>query len=157
MLGYMWLHTGFIHVLENIIMLWIVGRRVSIKLGCFWYCLAYLGLGLFAAMVHLACHGQPAVGASGAVMGIFGMYVILCCRRLGRYAPFLIVCWYLLSIWVGFLGGPVRIHWTHAGSFTAGMFLAVLFMLINKAPSNDTALSLVGILDRWRCRLLLQL
>ena len=85
---YMWLHANFVHVISNLIALWIFGRYVCLLIGNANYPLAYLFTGIVSAVAHIIYDGRPAIGASGAVMGILGMYVVLCYGNFGRSGPY---------------------------------------------------------------------
>ena len=75
MVGYILLHAGPFHLAGNMIFLWVFGNAICAKVGNLAYVLIYLGLGVFSAMVHLVFDGMPAVGASGAINGIVGMFL----------------------------------------------------------------------------------
>jgi membrane associated rhomboid family serine protease len=77
LIGHMWLHGGFFHLFGNILFLWIFGNAVCAKIGNVYYLLVYLLLGIFAAVTHLVFNGDWAIGASGAVNGIVGLYLVL--------------------------------------------------------------------------------
>ncbi len=75
----MFLHGGWAHLLGNMLFLWIYGDNVEARLGRLGYLLAYLGTGLAAAGGDfLLRHGSgiPAVGASGAISGVLGLYFV---------------------------------------------------------------------------------
>ena len=104
LLGHMWLHTGLFHILESLVLLWIFGRAVCIKIGSANFFIAYVLLGIAAAIVHCGYDGREAIGASGAIMGILGMYVVLCFNRLSLAGPWIILIWFLLSLTCGITG-----------------------------------------------------
>ncbi len=74
-LGHMWLHTSELHVIGNGIFLWAFGNAVCAKVGSTRFLASYLGFGIAAALAHLIADGSPAVGASGAINGVVGMYL----------------------------------------------------------------------------------
>ncbi len=74
--GYMWLHGGILHLIGNLIFLWLFGNAVCSKIGNVFYLPVYVGLGLIAATSHLIFSDGRAVGASGAINGIVGMYLV---------------------------------------------------------------------------------
>lgn len=74
--GHMWLHAGFFHIAGNLLFLWVFGNAVCSKVGNFTYLLFYLCVGVFAAAAHLVFSGGTAIGASGAINGIVGMFLI---------------------------------------------------------------------------------
>jgi len=76
LLGHMWLHKGIIHLMGNLLFLWLFGNAVCSKIGNVLYAPVYIGLGLITAFSHLLFSGGRAIGASGAINGIVGMYLV---------------------------------------------------------------------------------
>jgi membrane associated rhomboid family serine protease len=124
LLGYSWLHLGLIHVIENIVLLWFFGRKAARELGPWVFSGLYLCTGLFAGITHVALDGHPAIGASGAVMGILGVHATLYYRDFGRIGPVLLAVWVGLTIGLGIAGVPGTAHMSHLGGFCMGVFLA---------------------------------
>ena len=77
LLGHMWLHGGFLHLFGNMWFLLIFGNAVCAKIGNLRYLLMYILFGISAGIVHLLFDGDPALGASGAINGVVGMYLVL--------------------------------------------------------------------------------
>jgi len=76
----MFLHGGFWHILGNMWSLWIFGNNVEDALGHFRYLLLYLFWGVVAALSHIVFNWAspiPVVGASGAIAGVMGAYMLL--------------------------------------------------------------------------------
>ena len=71
--GHMFLHGGFVHLIGNMIFLWVFGNAICSNTNNVIYPVLYLGTGIFAALVHLLFDGSPAIGASGAINGITGI------------------------------------------------------------------------------------
>src|SRR5208283_4674664 len=79
-LASMFLHAGILHLLGNMWFLWIFGKSVEDALGHFRFLLFYLLSGIGAAVVHVMMNTHsavPTIGASGAISGILGAYIIL--------------------------------------------------------------------------------
>ena len=144
--GYMWLHMSMVHIVGNLITLWIFGRNVSLKISDASYVLSYILLGIAAAAVHVYYDGRPTIGASGAIMGVLGMHVVLCFRQFGVLGPWLILIWFLLNLTAGIIGGYPTTYMAHAGGFLAGMILASLLVIFKVAKCDDTGQSLLRIL-----------
>src|SRR3981081_959138 len=75
----MFLHVGFMHLIGNMWFLWIFGDNVEDVLGHAKYLLFYLLCGVAAALVHVALNSDsriPTIGASGAIAGVMGAYVV---------------------------------------------------------------------------------
>ena len=71
-------HAGFIHLFGNMLFLFVFGNAINAKMGHLPYLGAYLGIGFAVSLAWLAIDSGPAVlGASGAIMGICGMFLVL--------------------------------------------------------------------------------
>jgi membrane associated rhomboid family serine protease len=73
---HMFLHAGWLHVLGNMLYLWIFGDNVEDRLGSPRYLLFYLTCGVAAAIGQGLISGGPLVGASGAIAGVLGAYLV---------------------------------------------------------------------------------
>ena len=144
----MFLHGGWLHILSNMWFLWIFGNNVEDSMGHARFAIFYLLCGLAAAALQMAADprsGVPMVGASGAIGGVMGGYVLLYPRVrvhmlifLGFFvttvavpAVFMLGYWFLLQLLGGFgsvagEGGGVA-FWAHIGGFVAGALLITIF------------------------------
>jgi membrane associated rhomboid family serine protease len=146
----MFLHGGWLHVGGNMLYLWIFGDNVEDRLGHLRFALFYLACGLAAALSQIYMHPTskiPMVGASGAVAGVLGAYLILFPHsRVLALIPILfffqvveLPAVLFLIFWFGmqFLNGAVSITgashttegvawWAHIGGFVTGMALGFL-------------------------------
>jgi membrane associated rhomboid family serine protease len=78
LVGNLFLHGGFWHLAGNMLFLFVFGNAVNAKLGHARYLAIYFGSGIVESLVWLvAGHGSPCMGASGAIMGIVGAFVLL--------------------------------------------------------------------------------
>lgn len=148
MLGYLWIHTDIIHILESIVTLWIFGRFVADCMPAVTYVLSFFLLGIMAAVTHLLFDGRPAVGASGAIMGILGMHMVLCGNRGGTFEPFLALAWFIISLVMGIAHIGLAAHMAHIGGFSAGLVLAVILALTGQAHSDDMSPLLLAWLSK---------
>jgi len=144
----MFLHAGWLHVLGNMWMLWIFGDNIEDYLGHFFYLVFYLLCGLAAGFTHILFNATsriPIVGASGAIAGVMGAYLVLYPRaRVLTWLFFVIIlpfpAWLWLIIWAGeqFLSVTAAAHspnmqaggiafWAHIGGFVVGILLIRLF------------------------------
>ncbi|QFT53314.1 rhomboid family intramembrane serine protease [Microbulbifer sp. THAF38] len=145
MLGHMFLHGSWDHLIGNMVFLLLFGLSVELALGGLWFIALYLLGGLAAAGLHMLVESGsnvPMVGASGAVSAIMGMFVaIYGVRRLrffytvgfmfGEFsAPALMV----LPLWLGkeifgyFYGDAGIAYWAHTGGLLAGFVLALMLI-----------------------------
>jgi membrane associated rhomboid family serine protease len=140
--GHMWLHAGFFHLIGNLIFLWVFGNAVCSKLGNVLYLPVYVGLGLIAAVSHLILVGKSAVGASGAINGIVGMYLVffpentISCFYLFFFRPiffnisgyWLILFWFAFDLFGAISGSGHVAYVAHVGGFLGGFGLAILML-----------------------------
>ncbi|MGE0880478.1 MAG: rhomboid family intramembrane serine protease [Acidimicrobiia bacterium] len=136
-LASMFLHGNVMHVLGNMWFLWIFGNNVEDRLGRAAFVLFYLAAGVFAtlAFVALAPSGtDPLVGASGAIAGVMGAYLVWWPRVrvyvLVGFIPLPFAAWLWLGIWfvLQFFTDPNSgVAWiAHVGGFLFGMVVAFL-------------------------------
>jgi hypothetical protein len=146
--SFMFLHGGFWHLLGNMWSLYIFGDNIEDRLGPFRYLVFYLLSGWASGLVHLLFnwHSQvPTIGASGAIAGVMGAYLLLFPRsKILTVVPIFffplfieISAVYFLGIWllIQFLsaagtssvGGGIA-WWAHIGGFVFGLLAVKLFM-----------------------------
>jgi membrane associated rhomboid family serine protease len=121
----MWLHASFLHIFFNMIALLIVGPAVEVLLGKARFLVLYLlaGLGGSVASYLLSQPNAAGIGASGAIMGVMGAYVVLAARRRLPVAP--VVGLLVLNFLIGFSG---NIDWrAHLGGLITGSVLAFVY------------------------------
>ena len=137
----MFLHSGFLHLAGNMLFLWIFGDNVEDTFGHLPYLFFYLVCGLGAGLLHVLFNlGStiPALGASGAISGVMGAYMVLYPREriltlvfifvVPIPAVFILGYWFLLQFLAGIdaLGtsakGGVAV-WAHVGGFLLGVLL----------------------------------
>lgn len=145
----MFLHGGWLHVLSNMLYLWIFGDNVEDRMGHFKYLVFYLITGYLATFAHIFFAPQsniPLVGASGAIAGVLGAYLILFPRARVLTLIFIFIFiqvipipavvflgfWFLLQLLSGTasMSGQAAqsvAFWAHVGGFVAGMLLVKLF------------------------------
>ncbi len=143
------LHGSWMHLGSNMLYLWIFGDNVEDAMGHAGFLLFYLLCGVIASLAHVAAYpGSPValVGASGAIAGVLGAYLVLYPRarilsllifgffiRLAEMpAAVVLSLWFLLQLLQGFvtLGVPETTAvawWAHIGGFVAGVVLVPLF------------------------------
>jgi len=143
----MFMHGGWLHLLGNMLYLWLFGRGVETALGPARYLVFYLVCGTVAALTQAAMAPEstiPMIGASGAIAGVLGAYLLLhprgnvvvliwifvIVRLLNVPALILLGIWFVLQL-MSALAAPANepgvAAWAHVGGFVAGMIL-VLFV-----------------------------
>ena len=141
----MFLHGGFLHILGNMLFLWVFGGNVEDNLGhgryLGFYFICGIGAGLAQVVVNWGSQ-LPSIGASGAISGVMGAYIVLLPRsRILTLIPLLfffftmrIPALIILGYWfvIQFLSGVSTLGeinqggvawWAHIGGFILGMFL----------------------------------
>ncbi|MCE5315311.1 MAG: rhomboid family intramembrane serine protease [Armatimonadota bacterium] len=170
----MFMHGSLLHIGGNMLYLWIFGNNIEDSLGHAKFVAFYLLCGVIAALAHMAVniHSQvPTVGASGAIAGVLGAYLMLYPKQDIRTLVFLGFFWtfievpalIVLGVWFvtqllglagsgGMMGGGVA-YGAHVGGFVAGIALILLFggrklvsgtRYYRRSPRYDDAP------DKWR-------
>jgi len=148
----MFLHGGFGHLFGNMLFLWIYGDNVEYRLGKIPFLLWYLGTGVVATLSFAFMAGKsmtPLVGASGAISGVLGFYLVWFPHNYVKvflFFPFFGI-WPIRAVWVLGMylvldnllplyagsGGNVA-HGAHIGGFVAGAVIALLYNTIKGGP-----------------------
>ena len=149
----MFLHGGWMHILGNMLFLWIFGDNVEDRMGHGRFVVFYLICGTVAAVAHVMSEPGspiPTIGASGAVAGVMGAYLVLYPRsRILTLLPLLIFwriievpavvflgLWFVLQLFSGVgtmlmatQGAPAGgiAFWAHVAGFLAGVVLVYAF------------------------------
>lgn len=152
------LHSSIPHLAQNMLFLWLFGQRVEKALGSVEFFLFYIGSGFAASIMHLSivfafmppeARSQPALGASGAIAGVLGVYAIRFYMdrfQLGSLhlpASIVLLGWLMMQVVLGFTAlyvtrlsvGPFALdlsavgYWAHLGGFIFGMGFAQISQL----------------------------
>jgi len=144
----LFIHAGLGHLCSNMLFLWIFGDNVEDRMGHGRYLLFYLVCGLAAALLQVAVDPDslvPMVGASGAIAGVLGAYLVLFPQSRVLTLVFIVLvevpAVLLLGVWfatqlLSGLGALAVVRpedmggvafWAHAGGFAAGAALVLLF------------------------------
>jgi hypothetical protein len=136
----MFLHSGFLHIAGNMLFLWIFGDNVEDFFGhipyLFFYGVCGIGAGLVHSFFNLYSH-VPALGASGAISGVMGAYILLYPRArvltlvfvflLPIPAVFVLGEWFIVQFLSGMAGASGGVAWTaHIGGFLLGMLITLV-------------------------------
>lgn len=144
----MFMHGGWGHLLGNMLFLWVFGNNIEDSMGHVRFLVFYLATGIAAGLAHIwfsPLSNVPAVGASGAISGIMGAYILLYPKaRVRTYFPpffffrirafFFLLLWFVMQLFSGLstLGLPEAQQggvavWAHIGGFVAGLLLIKAF------------------------------
>ncbi len=147
----MFLHGGWFHILSNMWVLFIFGDNIEDRMGGGRYLMFYLLSGVAAALMEsfvLASSSVPMIGASGAIAGVLGAYLILYPRaRIASLVPILFIFtiieipatifllfWFVSQLFSGWLAlqgtsGSGVAWWAHVGGFVFGMVAVNIFAM----------------------------
>lgn len=151
------LHGGILHLGGNMLFLWIFGDNIELKFGRLKFLGIYLGWGILAGLAHVAGDTSspiPAVGASGAVAGVMGAYLVLFprarvltlmmlfffWRMLHIQAKWLLLFWlayqnllpfFIGSVGFGVAGGGIA-YLAHIGGFAVGLAVGYLYKITHR-------------------------
>lgn len=168
----MFLHGGWGHLLGNLAFFWVFGNNVEDSMGRGRFAMFYLLCGLAAAATHIVLDARsiiPTVGASGAISGVMGGYLILYPRAHVRmfFFPFFFFwtrAWLVLVWWFAWqvISGLPQLmevdpevsggtaFWAHIGGFAAGALLVMVFRDSRLVEAHRVAREGGGFTARWR-------
>ena len=150
----MFLHGGWGHIIGNMLFLKVFGDNVEDRFGHIWFLLFYLGTGLAASGAHILLDPDsqvPTVGASGAISGILGAYIVMFPRNKVLiwmfFFVFAVPAWLMIGFWaleqfLATFGSIAATEQTsggiayaaHAGGFIAGALLALILRGTSRSP-----------------------
>lgn len=155
----MFLHGGFAHIGGNMLFLWVFGDNVEDRLGHVRFLIFYIVTGLAAGLAHVAVGPDslvPTVGASGAISGVLGAYILMFrSNRVSVVLGFFVTtvpAWAMIGFWAvqQFVatfatiastdlsrGGGVA-YAAHAGGFVAGLVVALVMGGLRRRPERYT-------------------
>ncbi len=161
LLSSMFVHAGWAHILGNLVFLGVFGDNIEDALGHLGYLVFYLATGLVASLAFVALNATsriPSVGASGAISGVLGAYLIFFgsnrIRVLVVYFIVSVPAWVMIGLWAaqqfvatyGALSDTAQTaasgvaYAAHAGGFVAGLVLgAVLRGLLGRPEQRPTS------------------
>ncbi len=156
----MFLHGGWLHVILNMWTLWIFGDNIEDRMGSVRFVLFYLTCGIASLLVHWWANPLsdiPAIGASGAIAGVLGAYLLMFPRsRIIAVVPiffyplfvevpafFYLTLWFLIQIGssvaggadAGMVGGVA--WWAHIGGFVTGFLIWPFFLSPTRRRRRD--------------------
>lgn len=143
----MFLHGGWLHLISNMLFLWVFGDNIEAALGPLGYVLFYLAGGALGSLAHVVTHPSstiPSVGASGAISAVLGAYLVMFPHS--RVRVLLLLGYFLttarvtavvfLGLWAvtQLLNGVARLgaataetagvaYWAHIGGFVLGLLI----------------------------------
>jgi membrane associated rhomboid family serine protease len=160
LIGYIFLHGSILHLAGNMLFLWVFGNAICVKVGNLAYPFIFLALGAVAGIAHLSLNGAPAIGASGAINGIVGMFLVwfptnsmsvfyLWIFGMGTFhvrSYWMILFWLVFDVLGAVLSCGCLAYWAHVGGFAAGFGLAVLLLKLGRVRLEPYEKSLLQIL-----------
>ena len=157
-------HAGWLHLLGNMLFLWVFGNAVNYKFGHVKYLVLYALAGMAGGLAHYATSDMPGIGASGAINGVMGAFLVFFPRndvtvlwfwflpfrpRISRISSiWIIVFWLMWDVMFLALGAVTGVAlWAHVAGFIAGFSIALLCAVKGwiKSPDDEqTLLQLFG-------------
>jgi len=152
LITYMFLHAGLIHLLGNMLFLWIFSDNVEDAFGHLGFIPLYLACGIAAVGLHMAFHptsAVPCIGASGAVAGMMGAYFVLYPKARVRTFVFFVVIpvptavyiagWFAMQLLFGALYTSLNVTtgvawFAHIGGLLSGAIIAGIFKALGIVP-----------------------
>ncbi len=142
LISYMFIHAGWMHLISNMLFLWVFADNVEDAFGHFGFLIFYLVCGIAAALAHsfvVPASEAPLIGASGAVSGVLAAYLLLFPKAriwvlLFMKLPIPIPAMWALAGWFGFQvlsvistdASQVTVAWwAHIGGFVAGFIITL--------------------------------
>ena len=174
---YMFIHGGWIHLLSNLFLLYLVGPYIEDVWGKTMYSVAYLSIGIlsaFAFAAHYPDMAGPLIGASGAISGIMGAFLVRFWKAKIKFfywfwfifGTFKAPAWLMIPLWFGneiltakqmdsiYKHGSGVAHWAHVWGFVFGVLIAVAISyfkfeqkVINKGYEEKFTFTNKGFLD----------
>jgi membrane associated rhomboid family serine protease len=154
LLSSMYMHGGWLHLAGNMLFLWIFGDNVEHAMGHLPFLVFYLAAGLVASLAQILVSPDsliPTLGASGAISGVLGAYLVLFPRNRVLVFLFRILIWVPAIVAIGmwavfqFINGLGQIAQTeqtggvaymaHVGGFVVGVVLGLLVRAVGHVPS----------------------
>jgi membrane associated rhomboid family serine protease len=150
-LASMFLHAGWLHVLGNMLFLYVFGRTVEDRLGHFRFLILYFASGFAGGLLHIYLNAGsrvPSIGASGAIAGVLGAYFVASPGARIKLTIFPLIFWtfqlpavLVLGYWflIQFVSGYQMLAvetatqtggvawWDHVGGFVTGVLLGLMF------------------------------
>jgi len=159
-------HAGYMHLIGNMVFLFVFGNAVNAKIGHLQYIALYLAAVVLAGAVQVHLVPMPTVGASGAIYGVLGLFIILYPRndiscawfsfyRLHEHVgTFDIASFWIVLYWVSFdvlmlklgLAGNVGIY-AHLSGFAMGAGIGLLLILTGLVKSDRCEQNLIEVLQ----------
>ncbi len=147
----MFIHAGWLHILGNMLFLYVFGRTVEDRFGHFKFLILYFASGFLGALLHIylnAGSNLPSIGASGAIAGVLGAYFVATPAARIKLTIFPLIFWtfqlpavFVLGYWflIQFISGYHMLSvetatqaggiawWDHVGGFVTGMLVGLMF------------------------------
>lgn len=160
MVGHTLLHAGIFHLFGNMLFLWVFGNAICAKIGQVGYVFVYAALAWMAAASFLVLDGGSAVGASGAINGIVGVFLVwyplnsISCIYWFyiRGGTFSVSSYWMILLWLAFdtfglvsEGGGVA-YSAHVGGLVAGVALGTVLLKLRLVEMTQDERSLLDVL-----------
>jgi membrane associated rhomboid family serine protease len=163
-LGHVLVHLDVFHLLGNMMFLWVFGNAVCAKVGNLAYPILYFSLGLVSGLVAYLLDPRPSAGASGAINGIVGVYVVwyllneITCwwgfwtfgrgdsGTIGVSSYWMVLLWLVFDVWGVFWGRDNVGYVAHLAGLVAGVLTGVFLLVFRLVRMEEGERSLMQVL-----------
>lgn len=162
---YAFMHAGWLHLIGNMLFLYIFGNNVNDKMGHVGYLAFYIAGGIFAGIAYVLMQrgSVPVVGASGAIAAVTGAYLVLFPRSnvsvfyiwffIGRYeipSLWFILFFFAQDVFFNFAGNTGVAHVAHIGGTIFGFAVSLVLLWVQLLPRDQ--FDLVAMVKQWNRR-----
>lgn len=153
LLSYQFVHGDFLHILGNLLVLWVFGPAVEDRFGRLGFALFYLLGGVLAGVMHGVFQPNPVIGASGSIAAVTGAFLVLFPRTHVKLLLFFIYvgvyelpAWVFIAfavvkdIWGAGIGGGGVAFLAHIGGYAFGFSVAMALIVTKLLPDEDYSL-----------------
>lgn len=162
---YAFLHAGWMHIIGNMLFLYIFGNNVNDKLGNWGYLAFYLAGGVAAGIGYVltSAAGSSVIGASGAVAAVTGAYLVLFPRSsitviyffylIGTFevpSVYFIIFFFAKDLFYSFAGASDVAHTAHVGGTVFGFTVSLVLLAVHLLPRDQY--DILALFQRWHRR-----
>lgn len=152
-------HFDALHLLGNLLFLWVFGNAICAKVGNLWFPFVYFGVGLLASLVNAMVSGAPGIGASAAINGIVGIFLVWYAlnsvnffwffwMRTGMFdmpAYWAILLWLAFDIWGAVQGGSSIGHTAHIAGLAVGVAVGIALIKLGLVEMDEDERSILDL------------
>jgi membrane associated rhomboid family serine protease len=153
-------HFDLMHLIGNMLFLWVFGNAICAKVGNLWFPVVYFGVGLLASLANAVVSGAAGIGASAAINGIVGIFLVWYAlntvnffwffwMRSGTFdmpAFWAILMWLAFDIWGAAAGGSRIGHTAHIAGLAVGVAVGIALLKLRLVEMDEDERSILDLL-----------